>query len=92
MFERFGVMSFKLGLTVEHGKLNFPVLSGRCLGVPIPKALLPRSEASETERDGRLRFDVKLKSPTGTLLVHYRGALSPILPEDTANTKMCELS
>lgn len=77
MSERFGIFTFDLDLKVEGGKLHFPVKGGRCLGVPIPKALLPQSEAVEAEFEDRFTFDVHLKAPTGATLVHYRGWLEP---------------
>ncbi|MDA9207317.1 DUF4166 domain-containing protein [Octadecabacter sp.] len=77
MSERFGLFSFDLDLTVQDGKLNFPVKSGRCMGIPIPRALLPGSEATEYAKDGKFHFDVHLKAPTGATLVHYRGWLMP---------------
>jgi len=75
MSERFGPFTFDLGLEVKEGALHFPVRAGRCLGISIPKALLPISEATETDHDGVFHFDVHLKSPTGGTLVHYRGWL-----------------
>ncbi len=77
MSERFGIFSFDLDLTVQRGKLSFPVKSGRCLGIPIPRALLPGSDATEYTKDGKFHFDVHLKAPTGATLVHYRGWLMP---------------
>lgn len=78
MTERFGPFTFRLGLTVQAGELHFPVETGRLGPLPLPRWLLPRSEAREYTRDGRFHFDVKLRSPlTRGLLVHYQGALSP---------------
>jgi len=75
MRERFGPMVFDIDLTVKDGTLQFPLKRGRCLGIPIPSFLLPKSEATEYVKDGRFHFDVHLKSPTGATLVHYRGWL-----------------
>ena len=56
--ERFGPFSFLLRLRSEAGRVAWPVESGRFLGVPIPRALLPRSESFEyAGADGRFRFD-----------------------------------
>lgn len=77
MRERFGIFAFDLDLTVAGETLQFPVKGGRCLGVAIPRFLLPRSEATEYVEDGRFHFDVHLKAPTGATLVHYRGWLDP---------------
>ena len=75
MTERFGALTFDLDLHVRDGRLHFPVRSGRFLGIPIPRVLLPQSIASEREEGGRFHFDVELRAPTGGMLVHYRGWL-----------------
>lgn len=76
MTERFGPFKFVLDLHVKDNALQFPVLSGKCLGVPMPSWLLPQSIASEREKDGLLHFDVKLRAPiAGSLIVHYKGVL-----------------
>lgn len=78
MIERFGPMRFTLDLTATTDGLAFPVRSGRVFGLPIPKALLPKSVASETEHDGVFHFDVQLLAPlTGQIIVHYQGWLKP---------------
>lgn len=75
MSERFGALTFQLALHVQDDKLYFPVSSGCIWGIPIPRFLLPRSEASEAEVDGVFHFDVHLKAPTGATMVHYKGWL-----------------
>lgn len=75
MSERFGIMNFDLDLQIRGGGLHFPVKGGRILGIPIPRFLLPPSEAVEAQIDGVFHFDVHLKAPTGATLVHYRGWL-----------------
>ncbi|PJI92505.1 saccharopine dehydrogenase-like protein [Yoonia maricola] len=77
MTERFGLLTFTLGLHVADGQLHFPVTSGRLGPISFPKALLPISIAREYEADGRFHFDVALKAPlTGALMVHYQGWLT----------------
>lgn len=91
MTERFGPFTFTLGLHVADGALHFPVASGRLGPLPLPRLLLPVSDASETERDGRFCFDVRLKAPlTGALMVHYQGWLEPAAGSGT-NTKPRQL-
>ena len=76
MTERFGPLTFTLGLHVAEGQLHFPVTSGRLGPIPFPKTLLPISIAREYEADGRFHFDVALQAPfTGALMVHYQGWL-----------------
>ncbi len=58
--------------------LVWPISSIRLLGLPLPRALLPRSEVTESDRDGKAWFDVNLTLPVGGLLVRYRGWLEPL--------------
>lgn len=82
MTERFGPFTFRLGLTVQNGALHYPVTAGRLGPIPLPRWLLPASEAREYEQDGRFHFDVRLLAPvTGGLMVHYRGHLIAAPPE-----------
>lgn len=79
--ERFGPIGFRLGLAAREGGLDMPVVSARCLGIALPRFLLPRSEArEEADEQGRFRFDVKLTLPLFGLLTHYRGWLEPAAP------------
>ncbi|OYX41930.1 MAG: hypothetical protein B7Z02_13655 [Rhodobacterales bacterium 32-67-9] len=76
--ERFGPLTFTLGLVVRNGALHFPAIGGRFGPLPLPRALLPESIATESEDCGRLRFDVELRAPFGLgRIVHYRGWLVP---------------
>ncbi|MGR3707824.1 MAG: DUF4166 domain-containing protein, partial [Alterinioella nitratireducens] len=59
--------------------------SGRVGPIPMPRWLLPVSEAREHVRDGRFHFDVSLRAPiTGALIVRYRGWLVTAAPGDPA--------
>ncbi|EHK58886.1 saccharopine dehydrogenase [Mesorhizobium alhagi CCNWXJ12-2] len=79
--ERFGPFSFLLRLFAEDGRVAWPVESGRFLGIPLPRALMPRSEAFEYEgADGEFRFDVKISMPFAGLIVRYLGWLEPAFP------------
>lgn len=77
--ERFGPLTFGLGLRVQDAQLLFPVSKGRAFGViPVPRFLTPVSASSESEdAEGRFRFDVRLSLPGGALIVHYKGYLEP---------------
>ena len=78
MTERFGWITFRLGLFIRKDALHFPVTGARMGWLPLPAAFLPRSIALETERDGRFVFDVRIEAPvTGALIVHYQGWLEP---------------
>lgn len=76
--ERFGIFRFELELPIERSEMKFEVRRGWCLGVPIPRVLLPISEAREFERDQRFHFDVALIAPLSLgLIVQYQGYLFP---------------
>jgi len=80
MTEKFGKLTFLLGLTVENGALHFPVTSARLGIIPLPKWLLPLSKAREFELDGQFHFDIAVYAPlTHQLIVHYQGNLEPVL-------------
>ncbi|WP_422377308.1 DUF4166 domain-containing protein [Roseibium sp.] len=80
--ERFGPMTFDIHLNGQHGTLAFPVARGRVLGLPLPRWLLPVSEATETAKGGVFHFDVRISLPLAGLLVRYQGKL-----EETACRK-----
>ena len=48
----------------------------RCCGLPLPRALWPTIEATETEEEGRFCFDVQIGLPLVGRLVRYRGWLT----------------
>lgn len=76
--ERFGWMSFLIDLGVEGQELQFPVIAGRLLGIPLPTFLLPRSETREfADARGNACFDVRITAPFCGLIAHYQGQLSP---------------
>jgi NAD(P)-dependent dehydrogenase (short-subunit alcohol dehydrogenase family) len=76
--EWFGPFGFDLALTASEDGLSLPVIRWRLFGLPMPRALLPISEANETlDSQGRFRFDVRLSLPFFGLLTHYRGWLKP---------------
>jgi hypothetical protein len=83
MTERFGPLTFTIGLHVADGALYYPVISGRMGPVPLPRFLLPLSIAREYVQDEMFHFDVELRAPlTRQLMVHYQGWL---IPEVAAN-------
>lgn len=76
--ERFGPLTFQIGLTVQDGTLAYPVTRGWCLGIPMPRALLPISETVEAvDPEGRPTFDVALSHPLTGPIIRYRGWLLP---------------
>lgn len=77
MQERFGPLTMRLGLHIHEGQLHYPVHSARLFGfIPLPKWTLPGSVAHETvDEHGRFAFDVRLRTPFGARIAHYRGWL-----------------
>lgn len=76
--ERFGPITFAIGLTANDGALLYPVTSWRIGPLPLPSALAPRSVAREwQDEQGRFNFDVRLSHPFLGMLAHYRGWLVP---------------
>lgn len=74
----FTPLRFTLGLRVEGAALHFPVTGGRCLGLPLPRWLLPVSTTTETVDDqGRASFDVAIRMPLAGEIIRYRGWLQP---------------
>lgn len=79
VFERFGPFTFEIDLRAHDGELHFPVRRGWLLGLPLPRALLPVSEAREYLSRGLFHFDVALHAPLKLgLIVRYRGSLRPV--------------
>ncbi|HVT34846.1 MAG TPA: DUF4166 domain-containing protein [Nevskiaceae bacterium] len=78
VIERFGLLSFRLGLPADEHGLEMPMRGARVLGLPLPRLLTPRSRTREFVDDqGRFCFDVAVSLPAAGLLVHYRGWLLP---------------
>ena len=74
--EQFGLMRFVLQLPVRDGVMHMNVVSGRCLGIAIPRILLPVSNTTEFVRDGRMHFSVEIRAPLNLgLIVLYEGSL-----------------
>lgn len=78
MWERFGLFSFAIDFKADETGLGFPVSKGRFLGLPIPRAILPKSETKEeVDQTGRATFSVRLSVPFVGPVVHYQGWLVP---------------
>jgi len=76
--EKFGPLSFNIGLDVKEDCLVMPVIGWKFAAIRLPAFLAPRSQASESEDEhGRFQFDVKLSLPVLGLFAHYRGWLMP---------------
>ncbi|HMB46750.1 MAG TPA: DUF4166 domain-containing protein, partial [Afifellaceae bacterium] len=78
LMERFGLMTFGLGLIAEDDRLRLVGRNGSILGLPLPSFLLPDIEAHEDAPDGRFNFHVRISVPLAGLIVAYEGWLEPI--------------
>lgn len=74
--ERFGILDFDLLVQVGDERLTLSMVGMNCGGLPLPRALWPVIEATETEEEGRFRFDVLIGLPLIGRLVRYRGWLA----------------
>lgn len=77
LLERFGIIEIALALVADGDRLLFVPRRWTCLGIPLPRFLLPVGTTYECERDGRFAFDVEIGAPGVGLIVAYRGALDP---------------
>ncbi|MEM9046250.1 MAG: DUF4166 domain-containing protein [Pseudomonadota bacterium] len=75
--ERFGPFAFALPIDLTENGLSLPVATGEVMGIPLPKALLPRSDAVETATAEGFEFDIRLSLPLLGPMVHYQGDLAP---------------
>lgn len=74
--ERFGPMRFVFALPSDGDGLQMTFKRWTFLGIPMPRVLAPRTEASEwQDEQGRFRFDVKIRFPVIGQIVHYTGWL-----------------
>lgn len=86
LVERFGPVSVALALVVEGDRLYLIPRRWSFLGLPMPRALLPKGTSFETEDQGQFRFDVEISLPLFGLIAAYRGMLSLVDGDGTAGT------
>lgn len=76
MEEVFGPACLHMDLTWSNQELKVEVVRLTLLGVPLPRAFVPRSAAREfVTADGRFGFDVSASLPGIGRLVRYHGEL-----------------
>jgi hypothetical protein len=73
--EHFGPLRFDMALVASAGRLSLVLRRWSLLGVPLPLALGPRSEAYESADDDRFNFHVRISHPLTGLIVQYDGWL-----------------
>lgn len=76
LVEQFGPFAFDLGVVVVNGRLELLMSGMRFAGLAMPRAIWPRIEASEEEKESHFCFDVEIGLPWIGRLVRYRGFLT----------------
>jgi hypothetical protein len=77
LLERFGAVEIALALVVAEGRLYLVPRRWTVLGIPLPRALLPRGASFESDKGGRFGFDVEIAAPLVGHIVGYCGTLEP---------------
>lgn len=82
--ERFGPLRFAFDLPVDETSLRMELLGWSVVGIPLPKTLAPKIEASETSDGKDFIFDVAISLLLVGKVVHYKGRLRRVdhLTED----------
>jgi Domain of unknown function (DUF4166)/Saccharopine dehydrogenase NADP binding domain len=76
--ERFGPFAFGLALVTDGPRLRIIPRRWTLFGLPLPRALMPRGDSYETERNGKFRFHVEIALPVVGPVVTYDGWLDPV--------------
>jgi hypothetical protein len=77
LVERFGPFAFGLALVAEGGRLSLVNRRWSCLGLPLPRGLMPGGTAWEAaDAEGRFRFHVEITQPLAGRVVRYDGWLT----------------
>lgn len=75
LVERFGPMRFYFEMPATARGLKMMMVKWTALGIPLPRALAPRSIATETADGGDFIFDVAIALPLIGPVTHYKGRL-----------------
>lgn len=78
--ESTGPLSMKLTVEIIDGGWFWRCLAIRVLGLPVPRWLMPRTNAYKTIENGCYRFHVGFSLPLLGTLVRYQGLLHPEPP------------
>jgi hypothetical protein len=74
--ERFGALTFAMGLVVNGGRLSLVPRRWSAWGIPLPLWLGPRVDAHERVENGRFCFRVDIRHAFTGLIVRYEGSLA----------------
>lgn len=77
IIETMGGVSAVIALQTIPDGLRWEVTSLSFLGVPLPRAIAPKTQATERQIDGRYRFEVSIRLPLLGPLISYQGWLQP---------------
>ncbi|MGB7262017.1 MAG: DUF4166 domain-containing protein [Albidovulum sp.] len=77
VIEQFGPFSFGLAITWDGTRLGIIPRRWSCLGLPLPRFLMPGGDSHECEIDGRFHFHVEITVPLIGPVVRYEGWLLP---------------
>ena len=75
--EKFGIITVALAVLVKNDRLYLQPRRWSCLGIPLPKSLLPKGDSYETQNDEKFHFNVKVEAPIIGLIAAYQGWLEP---------------
>lgn len=75
LIEYLGPMRIHMTPIINGDRFSVEPVGWSCLGLPLPRALMPTSQNFETERDSRFHFDVSIAAPLVGPIVSYRGYL-----------------
>ncbi|HEY0338361.1 MAG TPA: DUF4166 domain-containing protein, partial [Burkholderiales bacterium] len=91
--ERFGPLSFRMGLHTSEAGLSMPIEGAYFLGLRLPQWLTPISSSYETVDDaGRFRFDVDVALPVVGRIVRYVGWLRPAGEQSAAGVTVSSVA
>lgn len=76
--ERTGPVELWLGVDIDDGGWTWRLRGARAFGLPLPRWLLPRSQAGKRIVDGRYRFFVSFALPGLGTVLSYGGDLLPV--------------
>jgi len=74
--ERFGPLRFRFRLQGGEGGISMIPAGWSVWSLPLPSSMMPSGVASETDRDGRFRFEVPIRMPIVGRIVTYEGNLA----------------
>lgn len=80
LIEHLGPIRIYMRPVLNGSRFNVSPEKWRFWGLPLPFALMPKSENFETEKAGRLQFNVSIRMPLIGLLISYRGQLECLQP------------